>query len=211
MSMPLVDPTLYAIVDLAPDGAGVRLEPLLAAVAGGVTLVQLRGKGSSPRRLLIEARELVRRLDPLGVPLIVNDRADVARAAGARGVHLGQSDTPASFVRRAWPDGIVGVSVHNAGELAGAVQAGASYVAAGSLFATGTKADATPLTPEMLSALTAGSPLPVIAIGGITVANAGTARALGCAGIAVISGLWSADDPGGRARELRAAFAAPPA
>jgi thiamine-phosphate pyrophosphorylase len=200
------DPTLYAIVDLPAAGEGPPLEWVLAAVAGGVTLVQLRGKSTSPRRLFVLARELVRHLDPLGVPLIVNDRADVARAAGARGVHLGQSDIPAAPIRRQWPDGLIGVSVHDETELEAALAAGASYVASGSLFPTGTKNDAVPLAPDMLSRLAARSDRPVVAIGGITVDNAGTAARLGAAGIAVVSALWSAPDPAARARALRAAF-----
>jgi len=200
------DPSLYAIIDLGPDGPDVRMEEVCQAVTGGVTLLQLRGKGVAPRRLWILARELVRHLGPFGIPLLVNDRADVARAAGAQGVHLGQSDMPATLIRRAWPEAIIGVSVHNQAELELARNAGASYVASGSLFPTATKSDATPLAAGTFRALAAGSDRPIVAIGGITVDNAVTAARLGASGIAVISGLWSAPDVAKRARELRAAF-----
>ena len=200
------DPRLYAIIDLRPDRPDVRMAEVCRAVTGGVTLLQLRGKGVAPRRLWILARELVRHLGPLGIPLLVNDRADVARAAGAQGVHLGQSDLPAILIRRAWPEAIIGVSVHNHAEMEAARSDGASYLASGSLFPTATKSDATPLASETLRALAAGSDRPIVAIGGITVDNAATAARLGAVGIAVVNGLWSAPDVTKRARELRAAF-----
>ncbi|MDZ4803823.1 MAG: thiamine phosphate synthase [Candidatus Eisenbacteria bacterium] len=200
------DPTLYAILDLTPDGPMIGIDRACHAVTGGVTLFQLRGKGVPARRLWTLAREMVRQLSPLGVPLIVNDRADVARAAGAQGVHLGQSDLPAVLVRRAWPEAIIGVSIHNMSDLEAARIAGASYVASGSLFATGTKPDATPLTGEMLRSLAAAADRPLVAIGGITLENAAIAAELGADGIAVISGLWSAPDVALRAGALRAAF-----
>lgn len=200
------DPTLYAIIDLTPDGPDIRIDEVRHAVAGGVTLLQLRGKGVSARRLCMQARELVRQLRPLGIPLLVNDRADVARAALAQGVHLGQSDIPAALIRRAWPEAIIGVSIHNEDELDEAQNAGASYLASGSLFHTTTKLDATPLAEEMLQALVARSDRPLVAIGGITVDNAATAARLGAAGIAVIGGLWCASDVTDRASALRAAF-----
>jgi thiamine-phosphate pyrophosphorylase len=203
---PPFDPTLYAIVDVPTEADAPPIERVLEAVSGGVTLVQLRGKSLSARRLWLLAREMVRHLDRAGVPLIVNDRADVAKAAGARGVHLGQLDAPAAFIRRQWPDGIVGVSVHDDRELDEAIAAGASYVASGSLFPTGTKPDAVPLAADMLSHLAARAGRPSVAIGGITVANAATAARLGASGIAVAAGLWSAADVAVRARELRAAF-----
>lgn len=200
------DPKLYAIVDLLPGGLSMGAERIGQAVAGGVTLVQLRGKGVPARRLWTEARELVRRLQPLGIPLIVNDRPDVARAAGADGVHLGQSDIPVALVRRAWPDAIIGASVHNLDELAEAERAGASYTASGSLFPTATKPDATPLTREVLGAMAAAAMRPLVAIGGISVDNASVAAALGTGGIAVITGLWNSPDVEVRARALRTAF-----
>lgn len=200
------DATLYAIVDVPTEADLPALERVLEAVRGGVTLVQLRGKNLAPRQLWLVAREMVRHLDRAGIPLVVNDRADVARAAGARGVHLGQSDPPAAQIRRQWPDGIIGVSVHDDAELDLAIAGGASYVASGSLFPTGTKPDAVPLAPAMLTSLAGRAECPLVAIGGITVANAATAARLGATGIAVAGGLWSAEDVAKRARELDRAF-----
>jgi thiamine-phosphate pyrophosphorylase len=202
------DPALYAIVDILPGDDGPTAETVARAVAGGVTLVQLRGKGVDPRRLYFRARELRRTLDPLGIPLIVNDRPDVARAAGAAGVHLGQRDLPPEAARRAWPEGLIGVSVHTPEELRRAVAAGADYVASGALFGTGSKGDATPLDHADFRAIAAASPVPVVGIGGIEPGNAGVVAALGAAGIAVIRGLWSAGDVSARAAEYRDAFAA---
>jgi thiamine-phosphate pyrophosphorylase len=205
---PAFDPTLYAIVDVRADDDGPAADAVARAVAGGVTLVQLRGKGVEPRRLASLATGLVRLLDPLGVPLVVNDRPDLARAAGARGVHLGQSDLPPDAARRFWPEGLIGVSVHSLEELRRAVAGGANYVASGSLFATGSKGDATPLDHESFRAIVEASPVPVVGIGGIEPANAGRVAALGAAGIAVIRGLWSAGDVSERAAVYRSAFAA---
>lgn len=203
-----LDPTLYAIVDMTPDDDGPSAEMVARAVSGGVTLVQLRAKRVEPRRLFLRARELVRMLAPLCTPLIVNDRADVARAAGAQGVHLGQADMPAEVVRRAWPEAVIGVSVHDAEEARVAAAAGAAYVASGALFPTGTKSDATPLDAEAFRRIVAVSGLPVVGIGGIQPDNAGRVAALGAAGIAVISGLWSAGDVRSRAAAYRVALAA---
>lgn len=201
------DPRLYAIVDVGPAGLEVALDRVAAAVSGGVTLIQVRGKLATGRALYHAARELRGLLDPLGIPLIVNDRPDVARAAGARGVHLGQRDLPAAAARRFWPDGVIGVSVHTTGELEAARSAGVDYMAAGSLFPTGSKADATPLEHPLFAALARESQVPLIGIGGITAENAAAVVALGARGIAVIRGLWEAGDARARARDYRRALA----
>lgn len=203
-----IDPTLYAIVDIGPDDDGPSPEVVARAVAGGVTLVQLRAKGVEPRRTFRRARELLRLLEPRGVPLVVNDRPDVARAAGAQGVHLGQADLPADAARRFWPEGLIGVSVHTPEELKRAVAAGADYVACGALYSTGTKGDATPLDHALFRDLAAASPVPVVGIGGIRPEHAGPVAALGASGVAVIRGLWSAADVSERAAAYRRAFAA---
>jgi thiamine-phosphate pyrophosphorylase len=203
------DPTLYAIVDLARDGTAISVDAIEAAISGGVTLLQVRGKGVAPRTLWLTTRDIIRLARRHGVPVIVNDRADVAIAAGAAGVHLGRNDVPAGSIRRIWPEGIVGVSVHDSLERVEASGVGADYIACGSLFATGSKADATPLEPELFRTLCAESSVPVVGIGGITVERAAAVRALGASGIAVIGGLWSASDTRARARDYRVALGAP--
>jgi thiamine-phosphate diphosphorylase len=197
-------PALCAIVDVSP-GSALQPERIAEALTGGVSLLQIRGKFMTPRSLVL----LVRRLLPLcrdrGVPLLVNDRPDVAAAAGAGGVHLGQGDVPAAAVRRLHPDWIIGLSVHNRGELEIAESAGAYYVAAGSLYPTGSKNDAVLLDHGSFRDLCRSARLPVLGIGGITVERTGDVIDLGACGVAVISGLWSAEDPRGRAAEYAAA------
>lgn len=194
MRRPL-DLRLYAIVDVTADGLAVRRETIAACLAAGVTLLQVRGKNVSARALRAATRVAIELAHPRGVPVLVNDRPDVARSAGADGVHLGQSDLPATVVRRIWPDLCFGVSVHDEVELRAAQSAGADYLASGSLYPTGTKLDATPLDHAIFRGLAAATGLPLVGIGGITAERAAEVAALGAAGVAVIGGLWAAPDP----------------
>lgn len=194
MRQPL-DLRLYAIVDVTADGLAVRRETIAACLAAGVTLLQVRGKNVSARALRAATRVAIELAHPRGVPVLVNDRPDVARSAGADGVHLGQSDLPATVVRRIWPDLCFGVSVHDEVELRAAQSAGADYLASGSLYPTGTKLDATPLDHAIFRGLAAATGLPLVGIGGITAERAAEVAALGAAGVAVIGGLWAAPDP----------------
>jgi thiamine-phosphate pyrophosphorylase len=201
------DPTLYLVTD--PELArGRRLcDVVAAALRGGVTLVQLRDKRAEGRVLLETARALKAVLDPHGVPLIVNDRADVAHAAGA-GCHIGQSDLPAAAARAILgPDAILGVSL-DAPEQARAVDpALVDYLAYGPFAATATKADAgRAIRTEGLAAARALTGLPLIAIGGIDAGNAAAAVRAGADGIAVVSAIMAAADPEQASRELRAAI-----
>lgn len=205
MTSPL-DLRLYAIIDVGPDGLSVGLELVERAIAGGVTLLQARGKRCTPHRLWQSTRELVRFARSRRVPVLVNDRPDLAAAAGARGVHLGQGDLPAEVARRLWPALCVGVSVHSPGELQAALHAGADYVAAGALYPTGSKADATPLDHAQFRSLAAVASRPLVGIGGILPENAADVIRLGAAGVAVISGLWGAGDPGAAAARYRSAM-----
>lgn len=203
---PRFDPTLYAIIDLSGEGTDYSVDLVEAAILGGVTLLQVRGKDVAPRALWLATRNILRLARRHGVPVIVNDRADVAMAAGADGVHLGRNDVPADLVRRIWPEGIIGASVHDSGERVEAEGAGADYLASGSLYPTGSKSDATPLDHELFRTLCRESSVPVVGIGGITVERAAAVAGLGAAGIAVISGLWTASDTRRRAGDYRAAL-----
>lgn len=203
---PRLDPRLYAIVDVGPHGPAVTPEAVAAALDGGVTLLQVRGK-QAPARILAEAAQALRALTRArGVPLLVNDRPDVAAAVGADGVHVGQSDLPATVIHRLWPGLLLGVSVHDEAERRDALAAGADYLAAGSLYATGTKADATPLAHDLFERLARAGGAPLVGIGGITPERATEVARLGAAGVAVISGLWGATDPAAAARAYRRAF-----
>jgi thiamine-phosphate pyrophosphorylase len=201
------DPTLYLVTD--PElGRGRKLtEVVAAAVRGGVTLVQLRDKQAGGRALLETARALRSVLEPLGVPLIVNDRVDVAHAAGV-GCHVGQSDLPAAAARAILgPDAILGVSLDDPEQAHAIDPARVDYVAHGPFAATATKADAGGATgAEGLAATRRLTGLPLVAIGGIDARNAAAAVRAGADGIAVVSAIMAAAEPEGASRELRAAI-----
>jgi thiamine-phosphate pyrophosphorylase len=176
------------------------------AVAGGVTAVQVREKELGARRFVEETRALHRLLADRGVPLFVNDRIDVALAAGADGVHVGQDDLPAADARRMiGPEVLLGVSVATEEEARRAVADGADYVSVSPVFLTPTKPDA--LGDVGLEGVAvvrrAVEGAPVLAIGGIDPSNARSVVAAGADGVAVVSAIVSADDPEGAARRLR--------
>jgi len=180
------------------------------AVEGGATAVQVRDPHAAPRDLITLTRGLVAALP---VPVLVNDRVDVALAAGAAGAHLGQDDVPLEAVRPWVPAGFaLGLSVGSAAEAEHARRAQADYWSIGPCFPTSSKSDAGPaLGPEGFARLRALAPigLPVIAIGGITAANAAVVREAGAVGVAVIAAIWGASDPAAAARALRTAVASP--
>jgi len=178
------------------------------AVRGGATAIQVRLKVAPARDLLAAARSLVEALE---VPVLVNDRVDVALAAGAAGAHLGQDDVPIVAIRPHVPAGFVlGLSVGTAAEAARSLDWPADYWSLGPCFATASKADAgAPLGPEGFSALARQAPggMPVIGIGGIAPDNAASIRRAGAAGVAVLGAVWDASDPEAAARALRRAVA----
>lgn len=181
-----------------------------AAARGGATMIQVRDKDASPRDLLALVRSLVA---ALAVPVLVNDRVDVALAAGAAGAHLGQDDVPIDAVRPHVPPGfILGASVGSPVEAERARAAPADYWSVGPCFATATKPDAgAPLGPGGFAALARLVPpgLPVIGIGGIGPANAPLIRGVGAAGVAVIAAVLGARDPESAARALVSPAPAP--
>jgi thiamine-phosphate pyrophosphorylase len=174
--------------------------------------VQLREKALGDAELVEAARALKGRLAPLGVPLILNDRVEAAKAAGAAGVHLGQDDLDAARAREILgPDGLIGVSAGTPEEAARVDKGLADYVGIGSVYATATKPDAgPPIGVAGLGALAASlRPLPVVAIGGIGTSEAAEVMAGGAAqGIAVVSAICGARDPEAAARALRREIAA---
>jgi thiamine-phosphate pyrophosphorylase len=207
----MVDVRLYAIVD--PQRAGGRLLTTLARslAEGGATLVQLRDKRASTRALVALAQDLKAVLAPLALPLIVNDRVDVALAAGVDGVHLGQEDMEPTLARRLLgPTSIVGLSVKTLAQAQVAPIEVLDYIFVGGVFATGSKANPDPPIglsgfSRLRAALRARAPgLPVGAIAGIDASNAAGVIAAGADGIAVISALSLAPDVVTAARHLRA-------
>ncbi len=180
-----------------------------AAIAGGADLIQFRDKEASGRAFYEAAREVRGICRELGVPFIVNDRVDIALATDADGVHVGQSDLPAAITRKLiGPNRVLGVSVADIKDAQAARAAGADYLGVGPVFdARSTKPDASlPIGRQILADVCAVGELPVIAIGGINIANARQVASMGATGVAVISAVVSADDIARAVRDLKAAF-----
>ena len=194
---------LIAITDNIRDGQAGLIERAVAAVNGGASCVQLRLKDVSARDLIGLARELVQ---AVSVPVIVNDRADIAIAAGAAGVHLGADDVPARAIRSFSPQGfIIGCSVGSDDEVK--TSAGADYVGIGPVFATGSKRDAgNAIGTEGFARLSSQVGLPSVGIGGITAVNARSVIDAGAAGVAAIAAIFGSSDPRAAARELSSAI-----
>lgn len=183
------------------------VEACRRAVTGGATMVQVRMKDAPPRDVATLARLLVA---ALSVPVIVNDRIDIALAAGAAGAHLGQEDPPLDRLRPHVPPGFVlGISVGSSAEAERARSWPADYWSVGPCFATATKPDAgPPLGPAGFAGVARLAPagVPVIGVGGITAATAGGLRQAGAAGVAVVGAVWGGADPETAARDIRAAW-----
>jgi thiamine-phosphate pyrophosphorylase len=196
-----LDLTLYLVLD--PDlcgGAAGMVETARLAAGNGATVVQLRAPGWKKRQWLETAIELKRVLDPLGVPLIINDQIDIALAVGADGVHVGQDDLPPAVVRRLiGPDKWLGLSISNGRELADLAEVPpgvVDYLGIGPLYPTATKSDAAPATGlPALAGLVAATRLPVVAIGGIQLDNCRLPLQAGARGVAVVSAICGQADP----------------
>ena len=208
--MGAIDYRLYLVTDRSLSRGRPTVEIVRAAVAGGVTCVQLREKNCGTREFLEEARAVRVATREWGVPLILNDRVDIAMAAGADGVHLGQQDMPISDARRLGPPSwIIGVSAESVEDAVRAEREGADYVGASPVFATPTKTDhAAPLGLDGLRLLRAAVKLPLVAIGGIHAGNARETVRAGADGLAVVSAIVAADDPRAAAEILRREIAA---
>jgi thiamine-phosphate pyrophosphorylase len=196
MSRRVPDLSVYLVTDRVLSRGRGLVDVVLAAVRGGVTVVQLREKDASARETLELGRALLARLRPLGVPLLVNDRVDLALALGADGVHVGQSDLPPEVARRLLgPEALVGLSITGPEDLSTLDPAVVDYAGVGPIFPTASKADATPaLGLEGFARLRRQLPVPVVAIGGITPANASAVIAAGADGVSVVSAICSADN-----------------
>lgn len=187
--------TLYAITD-RHWLEGRRLENVVEdALCGGATFLQLREKTLSDEEMIEEARRLKRICEKYHVPLIINDRVEVAKVAGADGVHLGQDDLNIEQARAILgPDAIIGVSCHSVLEAQEAWQKGADYLGAGAVFTTSSKDDASALDWQELSKMTSAVPIPIVAIGGITYDNVMALKGRNLAGVAVISAVFAAQN-----------------
>jgi thiamine-phosphate pyrophosphorylase len=179
------------------------MEILDMTLAAGVRLVQLREKDLNGRALFELAGEFRRRTEAAGALLIINDRLDIALAAGADGVHLGQDDLPLRAARSLGPELIIGASTHSLEEALAAEKAGASYVNIGPIFATPTKKGATPLGPEMIDRIAPRLRIPWTTMGGIKKSNIDQVIKKGARHPAVITAVTATPDPAAAARELR--------
>ena len=201
------DLRLYAITDRRALPAGVTLaQAVEAALVGGVTCLQLREKEASAGEILTLARTLLPLCRARRVPLLINDRVDIALAAGADGVHLGQDDLPLPEARTLLgPDRILGATAHTVDEALRAQAEGADYLGVGAMFPTGTKTDTVPTSADTLKAICAAVSIPVVAIGGVNAENLPTLAGTGIAGAAVVSAIFSQSDLTAAARALRTA------
>jgi len=199
---------LYLVTDQqALRGRSLR-DVVQQAVQGGVTCVQLREKDANTRDFVELACVLQQLLTPLGVPLVINDRLDVALACGAQGVHLGQSDMSPAHARRLLPPEVfIGWSVETPADVQRAASLPVDYLGVSPVFVTPTKIDTAP--PWGLAGLRqarALTNLPLVAIGGIHGGNAAEVLACGAHGLAVVSAICSADSPFAAAQKLRQFF-----
>ncbi len=189
------DYSIYLVTDDGCLQGRALIDCVREALEGGVTLVQYRAKTASSAEMYAEALQLKALCDSFNVPLIINDRLDIAMAVGAAGVHLGQDDLPCAAARKLLgEDYIIGVSAHNLAEAKAALQSGADYLGCGAVFGTATKADVQKLGTEGLAAICREKGLPVVGIGGVTADNYREVRAAGADGAAIVSGILAQPD-----------------
>ena len=195
---------LYAITDSTLLKGGRSLpQAVEEAILGGATMVQLREKHLKDEALEEEAAAVLKVCRKYGVPFIVNDDPVLAAKIGADGVHVGQEDMEAARAREILgPDAIVGVTAKTVEQALRAAKDGADYLGSGAVFGSTTKTNALPMTKELLKEITKASSLPVTAIGGISAENALQLKGTGICGIAVVSGIFAAEDVEAAAKEL---------
>lgn len=199
-----IDYSLYLCTDRSLMSCKTIEESVEQAIAGGVTVVQLREKDCSTREFYELAKRVQQITRPNRIPLIINDRIDIAMAVGAEGIHIGQSDMPATVARKiVGPDMVIGVSASNYGEAKQAVQDGADYLGVGAMFATGTKTDAV-ITPfEDLRQIRKDFDIPIVVIGGINERTIPQFSNMGIDGYAVVSAIVAQPDIKKAAENLR--------
>lgn len=197
-------PFLYAILDASLAGSRSLTEwARLLAGAERAAVLQWRFKGLSDAAALDGARELRAATREAGVLFFINDRPDLARMVAADGVHVGQEDLDPADVRRLLPGALIGVSTHNPRQFEAALESPADYIAVGPVFGTASKASPDPVVGvDFVSWASSRTDRPIVAIGGLNAANAPSVVRAGARGLAVISELMKAEDPGETARGL---------
>lgn len=201
----MIDYSLYLVTDRSLSRGRTTVEIVEAAVSGGVTCVQLREKECGTREFIREARTIKPLLAEKNIPLIINDRLDVALAIEADGVHLGQNDMHIGDARKiAGPGMIIGISAESVEDAVQAEKDGADYIGVSPVFATPTKTDtAVPLGLNGVAEIRKRIDIPLVGIGGINDTNAASVISAGAHGIAVVSAIVSADDPADAAKFLK--------
>ncbi len=201
---------LYLVTDRGLCGRRPLADVVLQAIRGGASCVQLREKSAATRAFVEEARRIKELMAPFRVPLIINDRLDVALAVGADGVHVGQDDMPFEIARRLMgPGAIIGLSVETWEDVERAEELDADYLGVSPVFATPTKTDTKePWGIEGIAKIKAFSRHPLVAIGGLNASNAETIVLAGADGVAVVSAICAAPDPLAASRELTDIIAA---
>jgi thiamine-phosphate pyrophosphorylase len=204
---PEIDYSLYLVTDRDLMSTPTLEQAVEQAIEGGSTLIQLREKTASSLEFYQMAVTIKRLTDSHHIPLIINDRVDIALAVDTAGVHIGQSDLPAGIVRQIiGKNKILGVSVSSVAEAVKAKKDGADYLGVGAMFATGTKTDADLVTMNELRDIRSAVSLPIVVIGGINLTTIPSFVNTGIDGIAVASALISAKDITEAAKQLRASF-----
>jgi len=199
-----IDYSIYLVTDQSLMSTDTLIEAVRQAIIGGCTLVQLREKELSSLDFYKAAAKLRHLTNQYGVPLIINDRIDIALAVGADGVHIGQSDIPAAIARKIIGDDMVlGVSARSVGEAVQAIQDGADCLGVGAMFSTATKEDAEIVTMEDLQRIREAVNVPIVVIGGINKSNAAIFKAAGVNGLAVVSAIISQKDIEAATKELK--------
>ena len=204
MKLQNINYSLYLVTDRGLARGRSTLDIVKAAVRGGATCVQLREKACSTLDFIEQALAIKDFLKSSGVPLIINDRVDVALAVEADGVHLGQTDMPLDIAKKILAGSmIIGISAESLEDAVEAEKGGADYLGVSPIYATGTKTDtAPPLGLKGLRAMREAVHLPLVGIGGLNRDNAAAVIQNGANGVAIVSAIVSADDPATAARDL---------
>lgn len=201
------DYTLYLVTDRQLMSCDSLTEAVEQAILGGCTMIQLREKELSSLEFYNQAVAVKQVTDKYHIPLIINDRIDIAMAVQATGVHIGQHDLPAAAVRKVIGENmLLGVSASSIAEAIQAQQDGADYLGVGAMFPTGTKTDADSVSMEELQKIRAAVSLPIVVIGGINKGNAGRFKPMGIDGLAVVSAIIAQSDIKAAATELKDLF-----
>ena len=201
------DYSLYLVTDRMRMSTKTLGEAVEQAVIGGCTMVQLREKEILSLDFYVLASEMKKITDRYGIPLIINDRMDIAMAVGAAGIHIGQKDIPADIARKViGKDMLLGVSAVSAAEAVNAAKAGADYLGVGAMFPTRTKPDAGFVSMEELGRIRKAVDIPIVVIGGISKENAMLFQPMGIDGLAIVSAVIAQPDIKKSAADLKSLF-----